>query len=234
MEKNMEKVAKFLVKTGNFDEIHIYVHGQKAVSVAGSLAGNFCYARISGIQIEAVDEDLVFVTLFPETTIVSAIAELGKLGFAGMPAQVWAGVQSGLCYEEIFPLSGGFEIPLEEEYEEKRSDGMQKIVNLTPHTINFVGKDNTIVATIPSSGVARATQRREIVDTIVANGITLPIARCTYGDVQGLPEPKDDTIYVVSAITAQAVPEREDVFIVDDSVRDENGRIIGVRGLAHV
>ena len=234
MEMNMEKVGKFLAQTGNFDEIHIYVHGKKAVSVAENLAGNFCYSRISGMQIEAVDEDLVFVTLFPETTIVSAIAELGKLGFAGMPAQVWAGVQSGPCYEEIFPLSGGFEIPQEEEYERKEGNSMQKIVNLTPHTINFVGKDNTIIASIPSSGVARAAQRREIVDTIVANGVTLPIARCTYGDVQGLPEPMDDTIYIVSAITAQAVPARPDVFIVDDSVRDENGRIIGVRGIAHV
>lgn len=236
MEKNMEKVGKFLAQTGNVDEIHIYVHGKKAVSVAESLAGNFCYARISGIQIEAVDEDLVFVTLLPETTIVSAIAELGKLGFAGMPAQVWVGVQSGLCYEEIFLLSGGFEIPREEEYREKKKgeNTMQKIVNLTPHTINFVGQDNAIVASIPSSGVARATQRREIVDTIMANGVTLPIARCIYGDVQGLPEPMDDTIYIVSAITAQAVPTRPDVFIVDDSVRDESGRIIGVRGLAHV
>lgn len=234
MEKNMEKVGKFLMKTGNFDEIHIYVHGQKAVSVAESLAGNFCYARISGIQIEAVDEDLVFVTLLPETTIVSAIAELGKLGFAGMPAQVWVGVQSGLCYEEIFPLSGGFEIPREEEYEEKNGDTMRKIVNLTPHTINFVGQDNTIIASIPSSGVARAAQRRKIVDIIEIDGISLPIARCTYGDVQGLPDPMADTIYIVSAITAQAVPERQDVFIVDDSVRDESGRIIGVRGIAHV
>lgn len=234
MEKNMEKVGKFLAQTGNFDEIHIYVHGQKAVSVAESLAGNFCYARISGIQIEAVDEDLVFVTLLPETTIVSAIAELGRLGFASLPAQVWAGVQSGMCYEEIFPLSGGFEIPQEEEYEEKEGNKMEKIINLTPHTINFVGQDNAIIETIPSSGVARATQRREIVDTIVANGISLPIARCTYGDVQGLPEPMDDTIYIVSAITAQAVPTRPDVFIVDDSVRDESGRIIGVRGLAHI
>ena len=230
----MEKVGKFLAQTGNVDEIHVYIHGKKAVSVAENLAGNFCYSRISGVQIEAVDEDLVFVTLLPETTIVSAIAELGRLGFASLPAQVWAGVQSGPCYEEIFPLSGGFEIPLEEEYEGKEGNSMQKIVNLTPHTINFVGQDNAIIATIPSSGVARATQRREIVDTIMANGVTLPIARCTYGDVQGLPEPMDDTIYIVSAITAQAVPTRPDVFIVDDSVRDESGRIIGVRGLAHV
>lgn len=234
MERNMEKVGKFLVKTGNFDEIHIYIHGKKAVSVAESLAGNSCYAKISGMWVEAVDEDLVFVTLLPETTIVFAIAELGKLGFVGLPAQVWVGVQAGQCYEEIFPLSGGFEIPREEEYEEKNGDTMRKIVNLTPHTINFVGQDNTIIASIPSSGVARAAQRRKIVDIIEIDGISLPIARCTYGDVQGLPDPMADTIYIVSAITAQAVPERQDVFIVDDSVRDESGRIIGVRGIAHV
>lgn len=236
MEKNMEKVGKFLVKTGNFDEIHIYIHGKKAVSVAESLAGDSCYARISGMWIEAVDENLVFVTLFPETAIVFAIAELGKLGFVGLPAQVWVGVQAGPCYEEIFPLSGGFEIPREEEYREKKKgeNTMQKIINLTPHTINFVGQDNAIVASIPSSGVARAAQRRKIVDIIEIDGISLPIARCTYGDVQGLPDPMADTIYIVSAITAQAVPERQDVFIVDDSVRDESGRIIGVRGIAHV
>ena len=179
MEKNMEKVAKFLVKTGNVDEIHVCIHGKKAVSVAESLAGNFCYSGISGMQIEAVavDEDLVFVTLFPN---------------------------------------------------------MRKIVNLTPHTINFVEWDNDIIASIPSSGVVRAAQHRQIVDTIVADGITLPIAHYTYGDVQGLPAPEADTIYIVSEITAQAVPKRPDVFIVDDFARNENGWIIGVRGLAHV
>lgn len=110
MEKKME-LAKFLVKTENFDEIHVYVHGEKAVSVAENLAGNFCYSRISGMQIEAVDEDLVFVTLFPETSIGEAIATLGKLGFAGLYAQVYVGVQQGPCYEAVYPLTGVFEIP---------------------------------------------------------------------------------------------------------------------------
>lgn len=110
MERKME-TAKFLVQTGNFDEIHVYIHGKKAVSVAESLAGNSCYAKISGMWVEAVDEDLVFVTLLPETAIVFAIAELRKLGFVGLPAQVWVGVQQGPCYEEIYPLTGVFEIP---------------------------------------------------------------------------------------------------------------------------
>ena len=109
-----------------------------------------------------------------------------------------------------------------------------KIVNLTPHALNFLDAENRVVLIVPSSGVARAAQRRENIGTIYADGVTLPVTRSVFGAVDGLPAPEAGTIYVVSAITAQAVPEREDVFIVDDSVRDENGRIIGVRGLAHV
>lgn len=109
-----------------------------------------------------------------------------------------------------------------------------KIVNLTPHALNFLDAENRVVLTVPSSGVARAAQRRESIGAIDADGVTLPVTRSVFGAVDGLPAPEAGTIYVVSAITAQAVPEREDVLIVDDSARDENGRIIGVRGLAHV
>ena len=116
----------------------------------------------------------------------------------------------------------------------KKGETEMKIVNLTPHAINFLGAENRVILAVPSSGVARAAQRRESIGTIDADGVTLPVTRSVFGAVDGLPAPEAGTIYVVSAITAQAVPEREDVFIVDDSVRDENGRIIGVRGLAHV
>lgn len=109
-----------------------------------------------------------------------------------------------------------------------------KIVNLTPHALNFLDAENRVMLTVPSSGVARAAQRRESIGAIDADGVTLPVTRSVFGAVEGLPAEQDDVIYVVSALTAQAVPERDDVFIVDDSVRDENGRIIGVRGLAHV
>lgn len=110
-----------------------------------------------------------------------------------------------------------------------------KIINLTPHSINFLGAaDNRVILTVPSSGVARAAQRRETIGWVELDGMTLSVTRSKFGAVEGLPASEADTIYVVSALTAQAVPEREDVFIVDDSVRDENGRIIGVRGLAHV
>lgn len=119
-----------------------------------------------------------------------------------------------------------------------------KIVNLTPHALTFMNDLHDVVANIlPSGMVARCTVRREeiaqvtIVDTephqfIDHDEVKIPIHRTTFGAVEGLPEPQGDTIYIVSTIVAQAVPDRQDVFIVDDAVRDETGRIIGARALA--
>lgn len=108
-----------------------------------------------------------------------------------------------------------------------------KIINLTPHELNFVTPEGEIK--VPPSGVvARVSVTREKIGEIVLEGKTLPVYKSTFGNVEGLPDPEPDTIFVVSSIVAQAVPERSDIFIPDDSVRDENGRIIGARALAKV
>lgn len=105
------------------------------------------------------------------------------------------------------------------------------IINLTPHAINFLREDNSVLVTVePSGTIARASQTREAVGEV--NGIV--VNQCSYGSVTGLPDPQDGTIYLVSALTAQACPERSDVFITDDAVRDENGRIIGCRAIARI
>ena len=110
------------------------------------------------------------------------------------------------------------------------------IINLTPHALFLMPAGPTgPVVTIPPSGlVARCVTSRVQVDTITVDGVTIPVNRTQFGEVTGLPDPQPDTIYVVSALVAQAVPDRQDVFIVDDAVRDEQGRIIGARALAHV
>ena len=110
------------------------------------------------------------------------------------------------------------------------------IVNLTPHDLNLMpkGPDGPVV-TIPRSGqVARCTVDRVQVDAVTVDGISVPVNQTRFGEVFDLPGPQPDTIFVVSALVAQAVPERQDVFIVDDAVRDDQGRIIGARALAHV
>lgn len=105
------------------------------------------------------------------------------------------------------------------------------IINLTPHAITFLDGNNSVLATIEPSGVvARASQTRDRVSEV--NGI--PVNQCSYGAVTGLPDPQDETIYLVSALTAQACRDRSDVFITDDAVRDDSGRIIGCRAIARI
>ena len=107
---------------------------------------------------------------------------------------------------------------------------MIKMVNLTPHEINFYTGDTMQFTLQPSGIVARASAQRVQIGTI--NG--LPVYRVSYGQITGLPKPEKDTIYIVSSIVAQAVPKRADVYIVDGTVRDEAGKIIGCTGLAHI
>lgn len=126
---------------------------------------------------------------------------------------------------------------------------MSKIINLTPHAITFLenvpGEGEMVIASIPPSGtVARCAVTRERITEIPLwpeeewypgiTGPTILVNRTVFGAVEGLPEPQEDAVYVVSAIAAQAVPHRQDVFIVDDAVRDDQGRIIGARALAHI
>jgi len=111
-----------------------------------------------------------------------------------------------------------------------------KIVNLTPHPLNLMpeGPEGPVVTIPPSGQVARCTVDRVQVDTVTVDGISVPVNQTRFGKVENLPEPQEGTIFIVSALTAQAVPEREDVFITDDAVRDEQGRIIGARALARI
>lgn len=109
-----------------------------------------------------------------------------------------------------------------------------KIINMTPHALNIIDGNGAVALTIPSSGVARAAQKREHIADLTVDGVSIPVSKSTYGAVEDLPAPVDGVIYVVSALTAQACPDRADVFITDDPVRDEAGRIIGCRGLARL
>jgi len=118
----------------------------------------------------------------------------------------------------------------------KKGGKTLNIVNLTPHALNLMpaGPTGTVVTIPPSGLVARCAVDRVQVDTVTVDGISVPVNQTRFGEVFNLPDPQPDTIFVVSALVAQAVPDRQDVFIVDDAVRDDQGRIIGARALAHV
>jgi hypothetical protein len=104
------------------------------------------------------------------------------------------------------------------------------VINLTPHTINIVGADGTVAKVYPPSGQqARVSSRAEVVGAV--DGV--PIVRTVFGELSGLPEPQEGTLFIVSSVVAQAVAGRDDVVAPDTGpesvVRDAEGKIIGVR-----
>lgn len=135
---------------------------------------------------------------------------------------------------------------------------MTKIVNLTPHELVVYSVDSCDVEVrgnyttltlkngaepmlrIPSSGVARAESHEEKVGTIgCGDGISIPEMSVTFGEPVGLPEQFEaDTVYIVSAITAQSCKIRclptDQLRLVSGTVRDANGRIVGCTALARV
>ena len=102
------------------------------------------------------------------------------------------------------------------------------IVNLTPHDLTVVLADESVCKITKSGTVARVATKREVSRPI--GGIQT--FRTTYGQIEGLPEPADGTVYVVSGMVAARCPDREDVFAPGELVRDGDGNVVGCRGLS--
>lgn len=106
-----------------------------------------------------------------------------------------------------------------------------KIVNLTPHTINFIDSCGHIMVQIePSGNIARITT-----DTVVTGEInSIPVTETRFGKLENLPSPTENTCYIVSSIVAQRCVGRDDVFVPNEPVRDDHGRVIGCRSLGKI
>ncbi len=110
-----------------------------------------------------------------------------------------------------------------------------KFVNLTPHALTIEG-----LGTIPANGqVARVGTTRVTVGT---RGGVRVVAQ-NLGQVEGLPAPEADTVYIVSGMVLDAIKRQvqpggqsragDDVFSPDtgpDCIR-QGGQIVAVRGL---
>ena len=106
-----------------------------------------------------------------------------------------------------------------------------KLINLTPHEVTIYDESGNVRLRIPPSGqVARVKPVQVKVGEV--NGI--PVFKTEFFEVEGLPDPQPNTIYIVSLLVLQACPHRKDLVAPDTSpsgaVRDSEGRIIGTRG----
>lgn len=91
---------------------------------------------------------------------------------------------------------------------------MAKIINFTPHAITICDADGDIIITFPPGE---------------ADGI--PLSRTVYGQPTGRPEMEPGTLYSVSQIIKAALPDRDDLLVTEEVVRDADGNFIGCRSL---
>lgn len=112
---------------------------------------------------------------------------------------------------------------------------MNNIVNLTPHAITLRLEGGKVEKTFIISGTqARVAVRATTRDSLINDGIQIPVIANEYGEVEGLPESREGTIYIVSALVLGRVSGRSDVFAPDTgptAVRNASGQIEAVTRL---
>ena len=133
-----------------------------------------------------------------------------------------------------------------------------KIKNLTPHAICIFTTSQCVeqkkvnyttlvlkegekpVLTIePEVQIARVSSMTIYTDPVEFNGVSIPQAKVVFGEVEGLPvNLEEDTLYIVSSITVNAFKahghDTKQLRLVADTVRNEQGQIVGALSLAEV
>jgi len=106
---------------------------------------------------------------------------------------------------------------------------IKEIINLTGHEINIVSKDGKeIIKTFPTKGMVRI-ENKEVAKGELLDGV--PNIDIEFSVPQWLPEKKDGVIYIVSKIVCERCADRDDFYMVASSIKDESGKILGVKGL---
>lgn len=97
------------------------------------------------------------------------------------------------------------------------------VINLTPHDVDICDYNGNIIKTYKASGiVARNARYTECVGNI--DGVPLMASRNER--MVNLPEPQEDTMYIVSDVVRHVCADRMDIMSPAEKVRI-NGRVVG-------
>ena len=101
------------------------------------------------------------------------------------------------------------------------------LVNCTPHPLNIVQRDGSILTINPCGIVPRCSS------TEVVNGAIglIDITKQTLGAVEGLPDEIPGVHVIVSRLVASA-SGRQDLLVPGALLRDDQGKVIGCKGLS--
>lgn len=106
------------------------------------------------------------------------------------------------------------------------------LVNLTPHVITLYRGDAPDAELLPAPVPARLDVSYRRRPPVVHDQRTWPTVEMVLGQVENLPSESEGRWFVVSPVVQAALPERDDLLVPADLVRDRRGTVIGCRALA--
>lgn len=114
------------------------------------------------------------------------------------------------------------------------------VINLTPHALTLRAPDGTDNVIPPSGTVARVSNTPGSPTGDQVGGVPV-VSADTTGEVTGLPEPVEGTVFIVSGFVGSALAGsgRDDVLVPgtgpkDGAIRNERGHIVAVTCLKEV
>ncbi len=109
-----------------------------------------------------------------------------------------------------------------------------RLRNLTPHPVS-IHRGATRLTLPPEPGAApRVVETSHLRGTVEVDGLSVPLLHVTASKVAGLPAPQAGTLLVVARVVAEAAPERDDLVVPHEVVRDPQGAVVGCRALARI
>lgn len=104
-----------------------------------------------------------------------------------------------------------------------------RLANLTPHRLVVHSDYQDTITLDPEGTVARVQTTSIKVEDGDPGCPDLYIQEV--GEVEGLPDPDGETLWIVSTLVRTSVPDRHDVASPGELVRDDHGQPVGCRGL---
>lgn len=125
---------------------------------------------------------------------------------------------------------------------------IEKFVNCTPHPINIAPNSGWKEVVIPAAEKPVRITDNSVPDTTALNvritgaGVTnmqvatIKTGIISPGELTGLPEPEQGTAYIVSRPVAMHpdAAGRDDLYVPDGQVRNDDGTVIGCRRLSRI
>jgi hypothetical protein len=106
------------------------------------------------------------------------------------------------------------------------------IINMTPHPINIVkvSEDGSVEKTMTLQQSGNIIRLRTFI-VEVGEICGVKITKTEFSVPDGLPEYQEGYFYIVSQIVKSALPERIDLLVPAEMLRDKDGNIVGCQSL---